>query len=161
MPRIILGIDPGVADTGFGVITQVKHELTALDYGSIQTQSKQPMANRLEHIFTAVEKLIKKYKPEIVAVEQIFFHTNVTTAMAVSQARGVILLAAARHRLTTLDCTPLQVKQALSGYGRADKRQIQTLVKIMLKLKTMPKPDDAADALAVAICCAHSRSKLK
>src|SRR3989344_2098360 len=122
---IILGIDPGVADTGFGVIQRTSGKLRALSCGSIRTSSNLPLPKRLKHIHQQLEALITQYRPAIVAVEEIFFHTNATTAIAVSQARGVVLLAAAQHNLPVTEFTPLQVKVALTSYGRASKAQMQ------------------------------------
>lgn len=153
----ILGIDPGLADTGYGVIEKNKGEVTSVDFGCIKTKAGVPDKQRLVEIHIAINQLIKKFKPDIMAVEKLFFARNVTTAMSVGQARGVIILAAGKHRLELVEFTPLQVKQALTGYGRASKNQIKKMVKIILNLPRPPKSDDAADALAVAICCANSR----
>ncbi len=153
---IILGIDPGLADTGFGVIKNQAGRLNCLDYGSIKNSSKLTMIDRLEIIHLELNKLIKKYRPDILAVEQIFFCKNVKTALLVGQARGVILFTAKQNKLPALEYTPLQIKQAVSGYGQATKEQVQKMVKLLLNLKELPKPDDAADALAIAICAANS-----
>ncbi|MDX1765590.1 MAG: crossover junction endodeoxyribonuclease RuvC [Candidatus Saccharimonadales bacterium] len=152
----ILGIDPGTAITGFGVIESDGQKHKLIDAGVIRTPAKQADELRLETIFDDLAELIKSHKPDHCAVEQLFFAQNVTTAMAVSQARGVILLAIIKAGLDHSEYTPLQIKQALTGYGRADKRQIQEMVRVMLGLKSVPKPDDAADALAVAITHANS-----
>ncbi|MFA5022294.1 MAG: crossover junction endodeoxyribonuclease RuvC [Patescibacteria group bacterium] len=154
--KIILGIDPGLADAGFGVIKKENNRLQVIDYGNIKTKAKVPDETRLTEIDQALTKLIKKYQPDVLGVEKLFFCKNIKTAMAVGQARGVIMLAGGKHGLKVLEYTPLQVKQALTGYGKADKKQIQQMVKIILGLKQIPKPDDAADALAIAICCANS-----
>jgi crossover junction endodeoxyribonuclease RuvC len=156
---IILGIDPGTATTGFGIIKKSKiksQKLKVIDYGCIKTSTNLSTAERLEKLHRELEKLIKKHKPEAVAVEDIFFFKNLKTAIKVSQARGVILLAAAKSNLPIYEFTPLQVKQAITAYGRAEKSQVQKMVKLLLELKDLPKPDDAADALAIAICCAHT-----
>lgn len=153
---IILGIDPGLADAGFGVIKKQGNELTTLDYGNIKTKAGVSDQNRLAEIEGVLTKIIKKYHPDIMGVEKLFFCKNVKTAIAVGQARGVIMLCGGQNNLKVMEFTPLQVKQALTGYGQADKNQIQQMVKIILNLKQIPKPDDAADALAIAICCAHS-----
>lgn len=153
--KTILGIDPGLADTGFGVIIQQGNNLTAVEYGNIKTKAGLPSADRLKEIHRAVSALIKKYQPKIIAVEQLFFAKNVKTALAVGQARGVVILAAGQNGITIKEFTPLQIKLALSGYGKADKRQVQQMVKTVLKLKILPTPDDAADALAAAVCCAN------
>ena len=154
-PRTILGIDPGLADTGFGVIVERGTTLSALACGSIKTAAGTPAAERLRRIHHDVTALIKKYRPNVVAVEQLFFCKNVKTALAVGQARGVVILAAGQRGIPIREFTPLQIKLALSGYGKAGKRQVQQMVKAVLKLSTLPQPDDAADALAAAICCAH------
>lgn len=147
----ILGIDPGTATTGFGIIEAKKGKYTMVDGGVIKTPAKQADELRLETIFDDLSGIIKESKPDEAAVEQLFFAQNVTTAMTVSQARGVILLALIKSGLDHASYTPLQIKQALTGYGRADKKQIQEMVKTILNLKAVPKPDDCADALAVAI----------
>lgn len=158
----ILGIDPGTATTGFGIIKKLKikgEKLKVIDYGCIKTAANLSTAERLEKLFVELNLLIRKYKPDIVAVEEIFFFKNLKTAIKVSQARGVILLTAAKNKSIIEEFTPLQVKQAVACYGRADKAQVQRMVKTLLNLKQIPKPDDAADALAIAICCAHSTKK--
>lgn len=149
---IILGIDPGTAITGFGVIDQHKNNIQLLGAGVIRTPANEALELRLLTIFDELDALIKEFKPKEIAVEQLYFAKNVTTAMSVSHARGVVLLLGARHGLTLAEYTPLQVKQAITGYGKADKRQVQEMVKTILKLKNIPKPDDAADAIAIAIC---------
>ena len=149
---IVLGIDPGIADTGFGVVSFASQKMEALAYGSIKTAAGQPMAKRLTILAADLKKIIARYRPEVVGVEQLFFAKNAKTAMAVGQARGVVLLIAAQSRLPIKELTPLKVKSALVGYGKASKLQIQQMVKTLLKLESIPKPDDAADALAVAIC---------
>lgn len=152
----ILGIDPGVAIVGFGFIDKIGSRLVPVQYGSIQTEANSDPSLRLKQIYEAIDQLIDKYKPEAVAIEKLFFNRNVTTAIAVGQARGVLMLAAAQRDITVAEYTPLQVKQAVVGYGRAEKHQVQDMVKMMLNLKQVPKPDDVADALAIAICHAHS-----
>ncbi len=147
----ILGIDPGTATTGFGVVDVDKGKLKFIDAGVISTPSDQAMEHRLATLHGELGELIRELKPEVVAIELLYFATNVTTAMTVGQARGVALLAAAQAGLGIAEYTPLQVKQAVTGYGKADKRQIQEMVKTLLKLNAIPKPDDAADALAIAI----------
>ncbi|MEI7904728.1 MAG: crossover junction endodeoxyribonuclease RuvC [Candidatus Firestonebacteria bacterium] len=156
----ILGIDPGVATTGYGVIEYTGGHSTAIDYGVITTEPNIALSERLKSIYSAVTKILKKFAPDEMAVEEIFFAKNIKTAIMVSEARGVILLAGANYGLKTVnEYTPLEVKMALSGYGRAEKPQIQQMVKILLGLKTIPKPDDMADALAIAICHAHNRGR--
>lgn len=152
---IILGIDPGTAATGFGIIKK-SAKLKLIEYGCIKTATNLTTAERLKEIHNQLNSLIKKHKPDMVAVEDIFFFKNLKTAVKVSQARGVILLTAAKSKIPIFECTPLQVKQATTSYGRAEKIQVQKMVKTLLNLKEIPKPDDAADALAVAICCAHT-----
>ena len=153
---IILGIDPGIADTGYGVIKQEGSNLTCLDYGSIQTSSKLVLAERLGILYQELAGIITKYQPERVAIEQLFFCKNVKTAMVVGQARGVVLLTCQQAQVPTVEFTPLQVKQAVAAYGGAGKMQVQKMVKILLHLNDIPRPDDAADALAIAICAANS-----
>ncbi|HEY0826890.1 MAG TPA: crossover junction endodeoxyribonuclease RuvC [Bacilli bacterium] len=153
---LIMGIDPGLAIVGFGFVEKTGSKLTPVQYGCIQTEAHTDSAVRLHEIYTSLGQLVDKYKPDAVAVEKLFFNQNVTTAMAVSQARGVMLLVAAQRGLQIGEYTPLQVKQAIVGYGKAEKRQVQEMVKILLHLQVVPKPDDVADALAVAICHAHS-----
>jgi crossover junction endodeoxyribonuclease RuvC len=148
---IAIGFDPGTARLGYGVI-ETEPDPRAIDYGVIVTDSDEPMASRLLDIHDAVTELIDRHQPSAVAVELLFFARNVTTAMTVGQARGVILLAAAQRGVVVAEYAPSEVKQAVVGYGKADKRQIQEMVRIMLGLDDLPRPDDAADALAVAIC---------
>jgi crossover junction endodeoxyribonuclease RuvC len=148
---IAIGFDPGTARLGFGVIDS-DPDPRPVDFGVIVTDPEMPMADRLLAIHDAVGELIDRYKPNAVAVELLFFARNVTTAMTVGQARGVILLAAAERGVPVAEYSPSEVKQAVVGYGKAEKRQIQEMVRIMLGLETLPRPDDAADALAVAIC---------
>lgn len=154
--KIILGIDPGIADTGFGLISANGSRLICLDYGSIKTSSKKSLSIRLLELGTELDGLIKKHKPDIIAVEELYFCNNAKTALIVGQARGVVLYVAMQNGLPLKNFTPLQVKQAVSTYGKADKGQVQRMVKMILGLKEIPKPDDAADALAVAICGANN-----
>lgn len=161
---IVLGIDPGTAITGWGVVREdAGGRPTLVDYGTIQTTVSTPLPQRLRQIFQQVTALMERYRPEAVAVEKVFFSKNVRTAMSVGQARGVILLAAALAERPVQGYTPLQVKQAISGYGSADKAQIQQMTALLLELDAVPTPDDAADAIAVAIChlqSAHLQSLL-
>lgn len=150
--KIILGIDPGIADTGFGIISVSANKLTCLDYGSIKTSAKFELADRLEIINKELNKLIKKYKPDLIAIEELFFCNNAKTALVVGQARGVVVLTAKLNKIKSVEFTPYQIKQAVSTYGHAKKDQVQKMVKLILNLKELPKPDDAADALALAIC---------
>ncbi|TSA45903.1 crossover junction endodeoxyribonuclease RuvC [bacterium] len=154
---IILGVDPGTATTGYGVIETNKSKIQLIEFGCLRTPAKNRLEARLLEIYDDLKKIIKKYRPEAVAVESVFFYNNAKTAIAVAQARGVILLCAAEQKIKVLDFTPLQVKNSLTGYGKAEKKQVQYMVKTLLNLKSIPKPDDAADALALAICAAGSR----
>ncbi|MEK7599660.1 MAG: crossover junction endodeoxyribonuclease RuvC [Patescibacteria group bacterium] len=147
----ILGIDPGTGILGFGVIDVIKGKPTLVDAGVIRTSSKDGDAERLQTIFEELTSIISETKPTEMSVEKLFFAQNVTTAMTVSQARGVVLLAGKQAGLNIHEYTPLQIKQALTGYGRAEKKQIQEMVRVILQLKEVPKPDDCADALAAAI----------
>lgn len=156
----ILGIDPGTAITGFGVISNKSGELGMIDYGCINTDSKTEMPDRLVEIHSEINSIIKKYKPDVLACEELFFFKNLKTAITVAQARGVVITSARLSRIPVSEYTPLQIKQAISGYGRATKQQMQKMVKIILKLDSEPKPDDAADALAAAICHANSEKLL-
>lgn len=153
---IIMGIDPGTATTGYGIIKKEVQKHTLIKYGCILTPAKTPLCDRLDTIFDELSELIEEFRPDQIAVEELFFAANSKTAIAVSQARGVILLAGKKKGLPVHEYTPLEVKMALTGYGRADKNQIQQMVKTLLGLKDIPKPDDAADALAIAICHANS-----
>src|SRR5919202_2442981 len=152
----ILGIDPGTATMGWGVIRQEGNRLRYVQHGAVTTPADWEMPRRLSRLFDGVTELIEGYRPKTVAVEELFFNTNVTTAITVGQARGVALLAAYRAGVEVQEYTPLQVKQAITSYGRAEKRQMQEMVRTLLKLPEVPKPDDAADGLAIAICHAFS-----
>ena len=152
----VLGIDPGTAITGYGVIEGVGNDLTAITYGVIRTPAGQPLPQRLQTIYQSLADLTKEWAPEQSAVEEVFFSRNVRTAMSVGQARGVTLLALADAQLPIAEYTPSEIKQAVTGYGNADKGQMQDMVRLLLGLPEVPKPDDAADALAVAICHIHS-----
>jgi crossover junction endodeoxyribonuclease RuvC len=153
---VILGVDPGTAITGFGLVSYEGNHLKKITFGAIRTSPDQSATIRLHHIYQELLQIIHEYKPDAVAVEELFFNKNVRTALAVGQARGVILLAAATAGYEVAEYTPLQVKLAVTGYGRAEKMQIQEMVRVLLCLTEIPKPDDAADALAIAICHAHS-----
>jgi crossover junction endodeoxyribonuclease RuvC len=152
----VLGIDPGTAITGYGVVGEVQGELQPLAFGVIKTPADQPLPRRLQLIYRAISDLAEEWKPTAAAVEELFFSRNVRTAMSVGQARGVALLALADAGLDVAEYTPLAIKQAVTGYGNADKAQIQEMVRLLLRLEKVPRPDDAADALAVAICHLHS-----
>jgi len=153
---IILGIDPGLAIVGWGVIEYKNTKFRTIAYGSLRTPAGMRTEERLKNIYDGMNELIETYHPDAMAVEELFFNTNITTGIRVAEARGVILLAAERADLVIQEYTPLQVKQAVVGYGRAEKKQVITMVTMLLGLKEPPKPDDTADALAIAICHAHS-----
>lgn len=154
---IILGIDPGTATTGYGVIEEKAGRVVLVDYGVIITKPEKSSEQRLEILFDELADIIDEYNPDEIAVEELFFSTNVKTAMSVSQARGVILLATQKSGTPLSEYTPNQVKNGICGYGGADKAQVQKMVQMLLNLKEIPKPDDAADALAIAICHSCSR----
>jgi len=153
---IILGFDPGLATLGFGVIESNGQKHCLIDYGIISTPAGMRTPDRLRNIYCDVSAVIDRFHPDAIAVEELFFNNNVKTAIAVAQARGALLAAASLKTGELYEYTPLQIKQAITGYGRADKKQIQMMVTAFLHMKIIPKPDDAADALAVAICHAHS-----
>jgi len=153
---VILGIDPGIGIVGYGIIEYRGNKFHVIHYGAITTAASLSLAERLKEIYEQVTELIHIYKPDAIAVEELFFNTNVKTAINVGHGRGVVILAAANAGLEVNEYTPLQVKQAVVGYGRADKQQVQQMVRVILGLSAIPKPDDVADALAVAICHAHS-----
>ena len=157
---IILGIDPGYAIVGYGLIDYTNNHFTVLDYGAITTPAGMDFNKRLEIIHDELELIILKHKPDCMAIEKLFYNTNAKTVIDVAQARGVILFTAQKHGLEVSEYTPLQVKQSVVGYGRAEKKQVQEMMRIMLKLEKVPKPDDTADALAMAICHAHSSGSL-
>ncbi len=153
---IILGVDPGTAITGYGILQSDGGDVTAVAYGVITTPADWKMPRRLAHIYAELTRLIAQHKPTDAVIEKLFFSKNVRTALSVGQARGVALLAAQQAGLNIHEYTPLEIKQAVVGYGRAEKNQIQQMVKMLLQLDEIPQPDDAADALAIAICHAHS-----
>ncbi|MEK7166946.1 MAG: crossover junction endodeoxyribonuclease RuvC [Patescibacteria group bacterium] len=157
---IILGIDPGLAITGYGIINETKQGINLIAYGCINTSSKFSAIERLEKIYQELRKIIKKYNPEKIGVEKLFFAKNAKTALMVGEARGVILLTIKQAKVPFFEFTPLQVKQAITTYGRASKQQIQKMIKLILNLKEIPKPDDAADALAIAITCSQTKINL-
>ena len=156
----ILGLDPGIATVGFGIVDTVKSRQKLITCGVITTPAHTPLTSRLDQIYTDLEELIRVYHPDVMSIEELFFNTNITTGIAVAQGRGVILLCAFRSGLTIYEYTPLQVKQAVVGYGRAEKKQVQDMVKRILNLPAVPKPDDAADAVALALCHARSSTAL-
>lgn len=161
MAKIILGVDPGIADTGYGIIKSEGSRLTCLSYGSIKTDKKLNLIDRLEILHIKLDKIIKEYKPDLVSIEQLFFNKNVRTALIVGQARGVALLTFKENGLKIVEYTPSQAKSAVSSYGKASKMQVQKMVKLILNLDKIPQPDDAADALALAICGLNSNLCLK
>lgn len=152
----ILGIDPGIARTGWGIIEETKGKIKVIAYDCFETSPLEETPNRLLNIHSEILNLINKYKPDALAIEELFFNTNAKTAFVVGQARGVILLSGAKTKLKIAVYTPLQVKMAITGYGRAEKAQVGQMVKTILKLSYVPKPDDTADALAVALTHAFS-----
>lgn len=156
---IILGLDPGTATTGYGIVRYQQQRLTGIVYGTIITPPEMRMSARLNTIYEELGGIITQFKPDEVAIEKLFFGRNTTTAITVGQARGILLLQAERHGLPVGEYTPMQVKQALVGYGLAEKRQVQEMVARILHLSELPRPDDAADALAIAICHAHFRGR--
>ncbi|MDD6062971.1 MAG: crossover junction endodeoxyribonuclease RuvC [Oscillospiraceae bacterium] len=156
----ILGIDPGYAIVGYGVIDYQNTRFSVVDYGAIFTDAGVPFNERLEKIYDDAFALMQKWKPDVMAIEKLFYNTNAKTVIDVGQARGVLILAAQKNRLSIAEYTPLQVKQSVVGYGRAEKKQVQEMTKMILNLEKIPKPDDTADALAMAICHAHASGSL-
>ena len=152
----ILGIDPGYATIGFGLVEAERGQVHMVTYGAITTPAGIPLSRRLYQILTDMEDLIQQVKPDVIAVEELFFNTNITTGIAVAHGRGVILCAAEKSGIPLYEYTPSQVKAAVTGYGKAEKQQVMDMTKRLLKLKAVPRPDDAADALALALC--HARS---
>ena len=155
----ILGIDPGYAILGYGIVDIVGNKFSVVDYGAITTDPSMDMPSRLVKLFDGLTELISAFKPDEASIEELFFNSNAKTAILVGEARGVAVLACTKGKLKINEYTPLQIKQALVGYGRADKTQVQFMVKTMLNLKEVPKPDDTADALAAAICHGHSAGR--
>lgn len=153
---VILGIDPGVATIGFGAINAERQKNTLIQYGTITTPAGIPLASRLLQISNDMEELIHLFQPDEMAIEELFFSTNITTGISVAHGRGVILLAAEKLGVPIFEYTPIQVKQAVAGYGKADKKQVMLMTQRLLHMNRLPRPDDAADALAIAIC--HSRA---
>ncbi len=152
----ILGIDPGIAIVGFGIIEYDGVNFKVVDYGAVTSPAHTPLPVRLKMVYDDICYIIDKFKPDQVAIEELFFNNNAKTAIAVGQARGVLILAAQNNNIPVYEYTPLQVKQGVVGYGRAQKNQVQQMVKSILKLNEVPKPDDTADALAIAVCHAHT-----
>ena len=153
---IILGIDPGYAIVGWGVLEYQNNKFKVLGYGAITTDADMDLFRRFQAIHQELNQIIETYHPDAMAIEELFFNSNRTTAINVAQARGVLILSALNHEVPVFEYTPLQVKQAVAGYGRAEKQQVQQMTKILLNLSSVPKPDDTADALAIAICHGHS-----
>lgn len=151
----ILGIDPGYAIVGYGIVDYNGNSFKTVGYGAITTKAGKPFPERLEDIYNDMLEIIEKYSPDALAIEKLYFNTNTTTAIDVAQARGVVLLSAQKSGISVNEYTPLQVKQAVTGYGRAEKHQVMEMVKSLLCLKAVPKPDDTADALALAVCHGH------
>ena len=157
---IILGIDPGYAIVGWGVIEYTSNRFTVVDYGAVTTEAGTPFNDRLKEVYDGVDSIIKRYSPEALSIEKLFYNTNAKTVIDVAQARGVINLAAVQNSIPIFEYTPLQVKQSVVGYGRAEKKQVQEMTRVILKLEKIPKPDDTADALAMAICHAHASGSM-
>ena len=156
----ILGIDPGIAIVGFGLIEANAGQVQMLQYGAITTEAGLPLATRLYQIGNDMEELLRQCKPDVISIEELFFNNNITTGIAVAHGRGVLLYAAEKCGVPLFEYTPSQVKQAVVGYGKAEKRQVMDMTKRLLKLKAVPRPDDAADALARALCHARSATSL-
>lgn len=157
---VILGIDPGYAIVGWGVLEYKANKFRVIDYGAVTTEAKTPFPLRLCDIYNGLCDIIKKYQPEVLSMEKLFYNNNAKTVIDVAQARGVITLAAQQNGIKIAEYTPLQVKQSVTGYGRAVKKQVQEMTRIILNLEMIPKPDDTADALAMAICHAHCSGSL-
>jgi crossover junction endodeoxyribonuclease RuvC len=157
---IIFGIDPGFAITGYGVIEKIGNKYKVLEYGAITTEAKLDFNTRLSIIYKEINEKFEEFKPDCVAMEELFFCKNITTGINVAQARGVMLLAITQLGKPFFEYTPLQVKQAITGFGKADKKQMQKMVQVLLNLDSIPKPDDAADALAIALCCGNTERNI-
>jgi len=151
----VLGIDPGTAITGYAVVEETEGRLSLVTIGVVETPAKTPLPKRLQRIYSGLRSVVAEHVPDTAAVEELFFSRNTRTAMSVGEARGVVLLALVDAGLPITEYTPMQIKQAVTGYGNADKRQVQEMVRLLLSLSDIPRPDDAADAAAVAICCLH------
>ena len=157
---IILGLDPGIATVGFGLVRSEKNKFYPVRYGVFKTSAGLPLSQRLSSIYNDLNEVIRVYKPDVISIEELFFNTNLKTGISVAHGRGVMLLAAFQNGIPIHEYTPLQVKQSVVGYGRAEKKQIMDMVKRLLKLDKIPKPDDAADALAIALCHARAATSL-
>ena len=158
---IILGIDPGYAIVGYGVLEYKNNKFRTIEYGAITTEASMDMFDRFKSIYDDLNEIIERTHPDFMAIEELFFNSNQKTAINVAQARGVLLLAALNHGIEIFEYTPLQVKQAVAGYGRAEKNQVQQMVKLLLGLEAVPKPDETADAVAIAICHGHSYNPIR
>ncbi len=156
---LVMGIDPGFAITGYGIVKFEGNKFSPIEYGAVLTKAGEPFAHRLLKLDREISMIIDKFKPDAVSIEELFFNTNIKTAIMAAHGRGVAMAAAARAGIEVFEYTPLQVKQSVVGYGRAEKKQVQQMVKAILNLPEIPKPDDVADALAIAVCHCHS-SKL-
>ena len=156
----VLGIDPGYAIVGYGVLDYEKNKFFPVEYGAVTTQAHTDFQERLKEVYNSVDDIIKRTKPDALSIEKLFFTTNQKTVIQVAQARGVILLAASMNGIPVFEYTPLQIKQSVTGYGKAIKTQVQEMTKRLLRLDTLPKPDDAADAIAIALCHARSSTSL-
>lgn len=159
MSHTILGIDPGLSHTGYGIIIKERLNMRLVAFGCIRTQAGENFSKRLGNIVKEFQKFLKRHKPNAVAVESLFFYKNISSALKVGQAKGAVLACCASHHIPVHEFTPLQIKMSVTGYGKADKNQIQQMVKMLLGLKEIPKPSHAADALAVALCCAQHMSQ--
>ena len=157
----IIGIDPGYAIVGYGILDYDGNKFKVVEYGAITTNAGENMFDRLKYIHDELNAVIERTKPDFMAIEELFFNSNQKTAINVAQARGVLLLSAMNHGVEIYEYTPLEVKQSVAGYGRADKNQVQQMVKLLLGLDSVPKPDDTADAVAIAICHGHSYNPLR
>lgn len=157
---IILGIDPGYAIVGWGVIEYNANRFSVVDFGAVTTEAGTPFNDRLKAVYDGVNDIMKHYNPDALAIEKLFYNTNAKTVIDVAQARGVTNLAAVQNNIPIFEYTPLQVKQSVVGYGRAEKKQVQEMTRVILKLEKVPKPDDTADALAMAICHAHASGSM-
>ena len=156
----IIGIDPGYAIIGYGIIDHENNHFKVIDFGAITTEAHTDFNDRLFQIYTELSILLMRHRPDVMAIEKLYFNTNQKTAIPVAEARGVILLAARQNNIPVYEYTPLQVKQSVVGYGRAEKQQVQEMIKILLNLDKVPKPDDTADALAMAVCHAHTNGSV-
>ncbi|MBQ1935569.1 MAG: crossover junction endodeoxyribonuclease RuvC [Clostridia bacterium] len=158
----VMGIDPGLATVGFGIVDSAgTFNFRPVEFGAVLTPAGEKTEDRLLEIYANIDELVNTFKPDAVSIEKLFFNTNEKTAINVAQARGVILLAVRKNNIPIFEYTPMQVKQAVTGYGRAEKAQIQTMMRMLLGLPAVPKPDDVADALAIAICHAHSHKNIQ